>query len=77
MLLFKYMNQQPIPQKTTTKTFTTASNDVFKTILEEIRLLRSEVSLLFPNEDLNDYANSERIEKSHQNAIKSYPPLSL
>ena len=45
-------------------------------ILEEIKLLREQVMLLLPQEDLGDYAHSRRIKKSYQEAVKQYPPLS-
>lgn len=54
----------------------TASPRVFKTILEEIRLLRNEVALLFPQDDLEDYAHPHRIRRSYQKAVKKYPPVS-
>ena len=45
-------------------------------ILEEIKLLREQVMLLLPQEDLDDYAHPRRIKKSYQEAVKQYPPLS-
>lgn len=50
---------------------------MLQTILEELRLLRNEVMFLLPHEDLEDYANPERIRRSYQKAIKKYPPVSL
>lgn len=44
-------------------------NDIFR----EIRLLRNEVSLLIPTEDIKEYENHERIKSSYNNAIKQYP----
>ncbi len=49
---------------------------IFKVILEELRLLRNEVTLLFPQDDLEDYVNPDRIRRSYQKAIKKYPPVS-
>jgi hypothetical protein len=50
---------------------------VLQSILEEIRLLRTEVSLLFPHEDLKGYAHPSRIKRSYEKALKQYPPLSV
>lgn len=47
---------------------------ILQSILEELRLLREEVGLLLPQEDLEDYDNPERIKRSYQKAIKKYPP---
>lgn len=53
-----------------------ASPRMFKTILEELRLLRNEVALLFPQDDLDDYADPHRIKRSYQKAVRKYPPVS-
>ena len=50
---------------------------MIQAILEELRLLRNEVMLLFPQEDLKDYAHPDRIKRSYQKALKKYPPVSL
>lgn len=47
---------------------------ILQSILEELRLLRGKVELLLPQEDLEGYANPERIKRSYQKAIKKYPP---
>lgn len=52
-------------------------SNMLQTILEELRLLRKEVMILLPQEDLEDYANPDRIKHSYQRAIKKYPPVSL
>ncbi len=44
-------------------------NDIFK----EIRLLRKEVSLFIPTEDIESYSNSKRIKNSYKKALKQYP----
>lgn len=53
------------------------SSKTAQLILEELRLLRNEVLLLFPQEDLEGYAHPDRIKNSYQKAIKRYPPVSL
>ena len=47
---------------------------ILQTILEEIRLLRKEVMILLPQDNLEDYAHPERIQRSFQKAIKKHPP---
>lgn len=42
-------------------------------ILKELRLLRSEVMFLFPQEDLENYEHADRIKESYKKAIKIYP----
>lgn len=49
-------------------------SEILQSILEELRLLREEVELLIPQEDLGGYANPERIKQSYKSAIKKYPP---
>lgn len=49
---------------------------VLRSILEEIRLLRNELSLLFPSEDIEGYAHPARIKHSYEKAIKQHPPVS-
>ncbi len=51
------------------------SSKILKSILEELRLLREEVKLLLPQEDLEGYANSEEIKQAYQKAIKKHPPI--
>lgn len=51
-----------------------AGSREIKTILSEIRLLRKEVSLLIPHEEMDGYAHPSRIKKSYEKAIKNYPP---
>ena len=50
---------------------------VLADILEELRLLRNEVMLLFPQESLEDYAHTDRIKNSYHKAIQEYPPISF
>ena len=42
-------------------------------ILAEVRLLRKEVGLILPQEDINEYARPDEIKKSYQKAIRNYP----
>ncbi|OHA94069.1 MAG: hypothetical protein A3G47_00895 [Candidatus Zambryskibacteria bacterium RIFCSPLOWO2_12_FULL_39_45] len=42
-------------------------------IFNEIRLLRSEVTLFMPDENLNGYAHPSRIKKSFERALRQYP----
>lgn len=51
------------------------SSQILQNILNELRLLRNEIRILLPQDNLEDYANSERIQHSYQKAIKKYPPL--
>lgn len=51
------------------------SAQILQSILEELRLLRSEVMLLLPQDDLEDYAHPKRVQGSYQRAVKKYPPL--
>lgn len=53
------------------------SPKILETILEELRLLRNEVMLLLPQEDLEEYAHPNRIRSSYQKATRKYPPASL
>lgn len=48
---------------------------ILQAILEELRLLRNEMTLLLPQEDLEDYTHKNRIRTSYQKAIKKYPPI--
>ena len=49
---------------------------ILEIILDEIRTLRRDLSLILPQEDLKNYTNPSRIKKSYQKAIKLYPPAS-
>lgn len=51
-----------------------SAGDILKTILDEVRLLRDEIRLVLPYEDLNEYAHPNRIKRSYQKAVKRYPP---
>jgi hypothetical protein len=54
----------------------TTTPQLLQAILDEIKLLRSEMTLLLPHDNLEDYEHPERIERSYQKAIKQYPPSS-
>jgi len=49
--------------------------ELLMVILEEIRLLRDELGLLLPQDNLGAYVHPNRIKRSYQRAIKRYPPL--
>lgn len=51
--------------------------NILQDILGELRLLRSELTLLLPHEDVDDFAHPSRIRRSYQNAVKRYPPAFL
>lgn len=53
------------------------SQEVLQSILAELRLLRNEVMLLLPRDELGDYSHPERIKKAYQNALKKYPPATV
>ena len=53
---------------------TKQSSDVLVKILQEIRLMRQELNLILPQDDLKIYEHPERIKQSYQSAIKQYPP---
>lgn len=50
---------------------------ILQAILSEVRQLRGELLLFFPQEDLADYTHPDRIKRSYQKAVKRYPPLSV
>ena len=58
--------------RTATKSRT--ESKVLKAILDELRLLRQEISLVLPQENLDEYAHPRRIKRSYQKALKRYPP---
>jgi len=57
-----------------TATKTRVEPNVLKAILDELRLLRQEISLVLPREDLKGYAHPSRIKRSYKQALKRYPP---
>lgn len=48
------------------------SPNIFEKILKEVSMLRKEVSLLLPQEDVEDFVHTERIKQSYRHAIKEY-----
>lgn len=50
------------------------SADILEKILKGVSMLRKEVSLLLPQEDVEDFVHPERIKQSYRHAIKEYPP---
>jgi len=50
---------------------------ILENILQELRLLRNEIKFLLPQEDLEGYANPERLKQSYDRAAEQYPPASL
>jgi len=51
------------------KTFT----DTMHSVLRELQMLRNELSLLLPNENVSEYAHADRIRRSYRKALKKYP----
>ncbi len=43
-------------------------------LLQEVRLLRSELALLLPSEKLEEYSHPAQIKKSLAKALAKYPP---
>ena len=48
------------------------TNDVAEKILEEIKSLRRDISLLIPAESLNEYDNADEILMAHESALKEF-----
>lgn len=46
-------------------------------VLQEIRFLRREFSLLLPYEDIEEYKHAARVKRSYKKAIKKYPPSDI
>lgn len=59
----------------TTKIKESRMSALLKTILQEIRSMRKEMILFFPEDNLNEYIHPKRIKQSYRKAIKKYPPL--
>lgn len=48
--------------------------EVWRNILDEIRLLRQDLSFLLFQDDVQDYDNAEQIKQSYRRAVKDHPP---
>jgi len=46
---------------------------VLRALLNEVRLLRSELTLILPTEKLSGYAHPRRISGAYRRALKAYP----
>jgi len=53
------------------------SSKMLYSILEEVKLLREEVMLLLPQEDIEEYSHPKRISGSYRKALKKFPPVFL
>jgi len=58
--------------KVKTKNQTSIQVQVLENLLEEMRLLRQDISILFPQDDLDNYENSQRIKDSYKKALEQY-----
>lgn len=67
------MNQK-LPTREKSGTIS-VSRELINAVLKELRLLRVEVNLLLPREDIKDYAHAGRVKRSYKKAVKQYPPL--
>lgn len=63
--------------KIKSKKITSEPPELINAILRELRLLRTEINLLFPQEDIKEYAHADRVRRSYKKAMKQYPPLSV
>lgn len=59
------------------RTTTVVHHDLMHEILDELRLLRAEVSLVLPAENVVDFANPKKIKSALHKALKQYPPLAV
>ena len=55
----------------------TETPELLHAILQELRLLRNDMMLLFPQDNLEDYANADRVKDSYEKAVREHPPASL
>ena len=63
-----------MPPKAATTKSQLAAPGVWHDILDELRLLRQDLSLLLFQEDVDDYTNAEQIKQSYRKAIKKHRP---
>jgi hypothetical protein len=59
---------------TTTLTKKQNTTTLLKHIIEELHLLRQELNLIVPREDLSEYAHPKRIKRAYERAMLQYPP---
>ena len=57
----------------TTRTTIEKSEDILEKIFKQISMLRKEVSLLLPHEDVEDFVHADRIKQSYKRAVKEHP----
>lgn len=50
------------------------TNQLLDMVLRELRNLRNDFALLLPSEGLDEYEHPDRVKRSHQKALKKYPP---
>ena len=50
---------------------------ILPVILKEVRLLRKQVALLLPQENIDEYAHPDRIRRFYDKAIKQFPPVKV
>lgn len=58
---------------TAPKTKNKISSNLLQSIFKELQIIRKELSLIIPQEDIKEYAHSARIKKSYQRALKRFP----
>ncbi|MBI2356063.1 MAG: hypothetical protein HYV13_02570 [Candidatus Doudnabacteria bacterium] len=56
------------------QTKTTTNSFILRDILAEIRLLRNEIKLVLPREDLKLYAHPRKIKQAYTKALRQHPP---
>lgn len=49
------------------------SADTIHSVLRELRMLRNDLSLILPNENIFEYTHANRIRRSYRKALKKYP----
>ena len=52
----------------------TPGHKLIKIVLQELRLLRHDFSLLIPSENLSDFKIKTKIVSSYKKALKQFPP---
>jgi hypothetical protein len=49
---------------------------ILEQILAELRFLREQLSLVVPQDNLDEYDDADRLSASYRKAVKRYPPIS-